>query len=390
MRRARALVTTTVLTAALLTGCSQDGSEVTYDIEGTPTATPTPTPTSAAPSPTVPTAPTTTGESETVSNRPPKVIETIATGLAAPWGLDFLPDGDAIVTERDTRRVLRIGGAKPHRVTELGTIDAAAPQGEAGLLGVAVSPTFAEDRQVYLYVSTAEDNRVVRATLRGDRLGVPEPVLTGIPNGFRHDGGRLEFGPNGFLYVTTGEIGEPDRAQDRDDLGGKILRITPDGDPAPGNPFDSEVWSWGHRNVQGLAFVGDQLWASEFGDQTFDELNQIRAGANYGWPEVEGTGGTEQGFVDPQVTWSTDDASPSGLAYAGGHLWLAALRGERLWRVSLVDGKATDPQAFFVGDYGRMRTVVTAPDGRLWLTTSNRDGRIEPRRGDDRILVIRP
>ncbi|HTW14552.1 MAG TPA: PQQ-dependent sugar dehydrogenase [Nocardioides sp.] len=383
MRRMLALA----MAAGLLAGCSQDGSEVTYDIESTPTATATAPPSSAAPTPTTAPPP---DASESVSNRPPKVVGTVATGLAAPWGLDFLPDGDAVVTERDTRRVLRIGGQRPHRVTELGTIDEAAPQGEAGLLGVAVSPTFAEDRQIYLYVSTAEDNRVVRATLRGDRLGEPEPVLTGIPNGFRHDGGRLEFGPNGYLYVTTGEIGEPDRSQDRDDLAGKILRITPDGEPAPGNPFDNEVWSWGHRNVQGLAFVGDQLWASEFGDQTFDELNAIRAGANYGWPEVEGKGGTDRGFVDPQVTWNTDDASPSGLAYAGGHLWLAALRGERLWRVSLTDGRATDPQAFFVGDYGRMRTVVTAPDGRLWLTTSNRDGRTEPRSGDDRILIVRP
>lgn len=384
MKRALALV----LSAGLLAGCSQGGSEVTYEIEGTPTATPTPSdPTSAAaPS----SSPTATESTEAVTTKPPKVLGTIATGLAAPWGLDFLPDGDAIVTERDTRRVLRIGGERPHRVTELGTIDAAAPQGEAGLLGVAVSPTFDEDRFVFLYVSTAEDNRVVRATLRGNRLGTPEPILTGIPNGFRHDGGRLEFGPNGYLYVTTGEIGEPDRAQDREDLAGKILRITPDGDPAPGNPFDSPVWSWGHRNVQGLAFVDDQLWASEFGDQTFDELNRIRAGDNYGWPEVEGEGGTDQGFTDPQVTWGTDEASPSGLAYAGGHLWLAALKGERLWRVDLEDGEATNPTPYFVGDYGRMRTVVTAPDGRLWLTTSNRDGRIDPREGDDRILVIRP
>ncbi|SDC70731.1 PQQ-dependent sugar dehydrogenase [Nocardioides lianchengensis] len=384
MKRALALV----LSAGLLAGCSQGGSEVTYEIEGTPTPTPTPSaPTSAAaPS----SSPSATESTEAVTTKPPKVLGTIATGLAAPWGLDFLPDGDAIVTERDTRRVLRIGGERPHRVTELGTIDAAAPQGEAGLLGVAVSPTFDEDRFVFLYVSTAEDNRVVRATLRGNRLGTPEPILTGIPNGFRHDGGRLEFGPNGYLYVTTGEIGEPDRAQDREDLAGKILRITPDGDPAPGNPFDSPVWSWGHRNVQGLAFVDDQLWASEFGDQTFDELNRIRAGDNYGWPEVEGEGGTDQGFTDPQVTWGTDEASPSGLAYAGGHLWLAALKGERLWRVDLEDGEATNPTPYFVGDYGRMRTVVTAPDGRLWLTTSNRDGRIDPREGDDRILVIRP
>jgi glucose/arabinose dehydrogenase len=376
-----------VLATGVLAGCSQGGTEVTYDIEGTPTATPT----TADPTPTVPeTTPAAPASTEAVTTRPPKVVETIATDLAAPWGLDFLPDGDAIVTERDTRRVLRIGAAAPHEITELATIDAAAPQGEAGLLGVVLSPGFATDRLVYLYVSTAEDNRVVRTTLDGDTLGALEPVLTGIPNGYRHDGGRMEFGPDGYLYVSTGEIGEAERAQDRDDLGGKILRITADGDPAPGNPFGTAVWSFGHRNVQGLAFVGDQLWASEFGDSTFDELNLISPGDNYGWPEVEGTGGTDQGYVDPQLTWDTDDASPSGLAYAGGHLWLAALKGERLWRVDVADGQATNPQAFFVGDYGRMRTVVTAPDGRLWLMTSNRDGRIEPGPGDDRIVVIRP
>lgn len=383
MRRILALV----IGAGLLAGCTQGGTEVSYEIEGTPTAPPT------AETPATTTAPTeSTGGPTTdpVSKRPPKVVATVATGLAAPWGLDFLPNGDAIVTERDTRRVLRIGATRPHRIVELGTVDAAAPQGEGGLLGVALSPTFATDRQVYLYLTTASDNRVVRATLRRDRLGELQPVLTGIPNGFRHDGGRMTFGPDGYLYVSTGEIGEPERAQDRDDLAGKILRITDDGEPAPGNPFDSPVWSWGHRNVQGLAFVDGQLWASEFGDSSFDELNRIRGGDNYGWPEVEGEGGADQGFTDPQLTWDTDEASPSGLAYAGGRLWLAALRGERLWRVDVVDGRAGSPEAFFVGDYGRMRTVATAPDGRLWLMTSNRDGRIEPGPGDDRIVIIRP
>ncbi|MBC9735008.1 PQQ-dependent sugar dehydrogenase [Nocardioides sp. zg-578] len=325
----------------------------------------------------------------------PRIAETVVTGLEAPWGLDFLPDGDAVVTERDSRRVLRV--SPEGEVTELGTVEEAEPQTEAGLLGVAVSPSFAEDRLVYLYVSTAEDNRVVRAELSGDRLGPTEEVLTGIPNGYVHDGGRLLFGPDGYLYVSTGEIGERERAQDRDDLGGKILRITPDGDPAPGNPFDSPVWSWGHRNVQGLAFDGEgRLWASEFGDSTWDELNLIEAGANYGWPEVEGRAeGTIQGgpsgdFVDPQAQWSTDEASPSGLAYADGHLYLAALRGERLWRVPVGPDGAGEPEAFLVGELGRMRTVAFAPDGRLWLTTSNRDGRGQPAEDDDRILVLRP
>ena len=319
----------------------------------------------------------------------PRVVAEAATGLSVPWGVDFLPDGRAVVTERDTRNVLLVD-PESSGVEVIGRMEQAAPQGEAGLLGVAVSPEFARDRLLYFYVCTAEDNRVVRAELsEDDSLGEPEVVLEGIPNGFIHDGGRLEFGPDGLLYVSTGETGVGELAQDLSSLGGKILRITPDGRPAPGNPDpDSPVWSYGHRNVQGLAFDDDgNLWASEFGASTFDELNLIEAGGNYGWPQAEGRSG-EASFVNPRIVWSTDEASPSGLAYADGRLWLAALRGTRLWRVDVANGRASDPQDFFVGDYGRLRTVVVAPDGRLWVTTSNRDGRGEPADSDDRILVV--
>ncbi|WP_216656563.1 PQQ-dependent sugar dehydrogenase [Nocardioides marmotae] len=381
-----------------LAGCAQGGDEVEVDVTGTAPASARAgdaEDSGASPSGSAGPGASPSARTELPTSARPRIAETVVTGLAAPWGLDFLPDGDAVVTERDSRRVLRV--SPEGEVTELGTVEEAEPQTEAGLLGVAVSPSFAEDRLVYLYVSTAEDNRVVRAELSGDRLGPTEEVLTGIPNGYVHDGGRLLFGPDGYLYVSTGEIGERERAQDRDDLGGKILRITPDGDPAPGNPFDSPVWSWGHRNVQGLAFDGEgRLWASEFGDSTWDELNLIEAGANYGWPEVEGRaegtidGGPSGDFVDPQAQWSTDEASPSGLAYADGHLYLAALRGERLWRVPVGPDGAGEPEAFLVGELGRMRTVAFAPDGRLWLTTSNRDGRGQPAEDDDRILVLRP
>lgn len=378
-----------LLAPLALAGCAQGGNEVEYDISASPDTSASQDADAAPASPaTSPTGPTGPGTEATASARP-RVLGTVATGLEAPWGLAFLPDGDALVTERDSGRVLRISGPR-HRVTEVATIEEAAPAGEAGLLGVAVSPDFASDARVYLYVTTAEDNRVVRATLREDALSDLEPILTGIPSEFIHDGGRLLFGPDGYLYVSTGDANESARAQDRESLGGKILRITTDGDPAPGNPFGTPVWSWGHRNVQGLALVGDQLWASEFGANESDELNRIEAGANYGWPEVEGTGGTDRGFVDPQATWATSDASPSGLAYAAGHLWLAALRGERLWRIPVTGQRAGEPRSFFVGRYGRMRTVAVAPDGLLWLTTSNRDDRGTPQDGDDRILLVRP
>jgi glucose/arabinose dehydrogenase len=321
---------------------------------------------------------------------PPQVADILAEGLEVPWGVDFLPDGRAVVTERISGRVVRVG--PDGTVTPLGTVPAAVPQGEAGLLGVAVSPDFDSDRTLYLYLTTQTDNRVVRAELDGTRLGRTTVVLDGIPAGFIHDGGRIAFGPDGHLYVTTGETGDPELAQDPRSLAGKILRITTDGRPAPGNPDPgSPVWSLGHRNVQGLAWDDEgRLWASEFGDSEWDELNLVEKGGNYGWPRVEGAGG-DASYVDPQLVWPVDQASPSGLAFADGHLWMAGLRGQRLWRITVSGkGEASKPRAFFTEDFGRLRTVAAAPDGLLWLTTSNRDGRGEPAPADDRILRVRP
>jgi glucose/arabinose dehydrogenase len=356
--------------ALLATACSQGGDEVQVNVTNEST---TPTATASA----------------GTSGPAPTVVDTVATGLEVPWGLAFLPTGDAVVTERDSAKVLTISGTD-HEVTEVGKVGDAAPQGEGGLLGVAVSPAYAQDHTLYFYVSSESDNRIVTATLDAGSLSATTPIFTGIPLGAIHDGGRLAFGPDGMLYASTGETGNGELAQDRDSLGGKILRLTPAGKPAPGNPFDTAVWSFGHRNVQGLAFVDDQLWASEFGQNTFDELNRIDAGANYGWPVHEGAGGAGEGYTDPQATWGTDVASPSGLAYADGALWMGALRGSRLWKIPVTDQTAGQPEAYFVGAYGRMRTVVTAPDGNLWVTTSNRDGRGDPSEDDDQILVVSP
>ncbi|HEU4422021.1 MAG TPA: PQQ-dependent sugar dehydrogenase, partial [Pilimelia sp.] len=242
---------------------------------------------------------------------PANAISTVASGLRAPWGLAFLPDGSALVTERDSARVLRIpqGGGE---ATEVARIAEAQPSGEGGLLGIAVSPDYAQNRWVYVYVTAADDNRILRF-----RLGEPpQPILTGIPKAGNHNGGRIAFGPDGMLYAGTGDAAERDRAQDLGNLGGKILRMTPDGQPAPGNPFEgSVVYSYGHRNVQGLGWdARGQLYAAEFGQNLYDELNRIEPGRNYGWPEVEGNGGDGDRFVDPVATWATDDASPSGIA----------------------------------------------------------------------------
>jgi glucose/arabinose dehydrogenase len=309
----------------------------------------------------------------------------VTTGLEVPWGLAFLPDGSALVSERMTGRILQVRPDGGRRV--LGTVPGVVAEGEGGLLGLAVEP--GSSGQVYAYLTTDRDNRVVRIALTGDGLGTPQPVLTGIPKGRIHNGGRIAFGPDGALWVGTGETGQRQLAQDRASLAGKVLRVRADGTVPPDNPFPgSPVWSYGHRNVQGLGFdSAGRLWASELGASTYDELNLVVRGGNYGWPLVEGVGGDGR-FVDPQVTWPTSDASPSGLAVVGDVAYLAALRGQRLWQVPLVDGRARTPRALLVGALGRLRTVTPAPDGSLWVATSNRDGRGTPRTGDDRIVRL--
>jgi glucose/arabinose dehydrogenase len=314
------------------------------------------------------------------------VADTIATGIQVPWGLTFLPDETALVAERDSAKVKHIVGKQ---VIEVGTVPGTHPSSEGGLLGLAVDPQFLSRPYVYAYYSTRTDNRIARLTWRNNRIVDPHVILDGIPMSAVHNGGRLRFGPDGFLYVGTGDGSAGHNSQDNKSLGGKILRITTDGEPAPGNPDpDSPIFTKGHRNVQGLAFDGDQLYASEFGQDTWDELNVIHEGENYGWPAAEGVSNLD-GMVDPIAQWPTKEASPSGIAFARGHIFMAALRGERLWAIPVADGHcAGEPVAFFTHRFGRLRTVETAPDGSLWLTTSNTDGRGNPRKGDDRILRI--
>ena len=312
----------------------------------------------------------------------------IATGLSVPWAIAFLPGGDALVTERDTARLLRVTPAG--KVSTVGKVPDVSPAGEGGLLGVAVSPTFARDHWVFLYYSAGSENRIVRFPYQDKGIGDVRTLVRGIPRGPIHNGGRLAFGPDHFLYATTGETGSGELAQDRSSLGGKILRMTLDGRPAPGNPFGTLVWTYGHRNVQGLAWdTQGHMFASEFGQNRFDEINRITPGHNYGWPVVEGFGGDRKRYTPPLLTWTTDEASPSGLAYDRGSLWAGALRGTRLWQVPLSSGGAAGkPVAHFTGRFGRLRAVVTAPDGSLWVSTSDRDGRGSPRQGDDRILRV--
>ncbi|MER2135518.1 MAG: PQQ-dependent sugar dehydrogenase [Arthrobacter sp.] len=308
--------------------------------------------------------------------------ETISTGLQSPWSITFL-GGTPLLSERDSGRILELDGDGNQR--EVGVIDAQG-RGEGGLLGIAV-----QERYLYTYLTAGNENRIERRELRGESgslsLGEPQLVLAGIPAGPVHNGGRLAFGPDGMLYATAGDAGNRDSAQDTGSLAGKILRLMPDGGVPGDNPFPgSAVYSYGHRNPQGIAWGSDgTLYASEFGQNTWDELNVIEPGGNYGWPEAEGIA-DRKGFIDPAQQWEPGEASPSGIAVLGNSVFIANLRGERLREVPLQDaGSAVEHLA---GE-GRLRDAVAAPDGSLWVLTSNTDGRGAPEHGDDRILRLR-
>ena len=384
-RGARAAVAGCAAAVLLVAGCSSDGeggsggSSATPEEDGTADATDTSSPSKQ------PAAP---------AKGSVKVTETVATKLESPWGLAPLPDGDLLVSSRDTGEILRVD-EKTGKKTELGTVPGVAAEGEGGLLGIAVQP--GDDSMVYAYFTTESDNRIVRMSYDkgqdpGSQLGAPDTLFKGIPKGVTHNGGRIAFGPDKMLYVGTGETGDGDLSQDKKSPAGKILRMTPDGEPpGHGNPEpDTVIYSWGHRNVQGFDWDSDKrLWASEFGQDTWDELNLIEPGKNYGWPDAEGKAG-EEGMVDPVEQWKPEDSSPSGVAVAKRSVWIAGLRGERLWRVPLRgDEPAAKPQSFLEGKYGRLRTVVSDGSDGLWLVTSETDTRGNPSGKDDRILKLK-
>ncbi|RRO14117.1 PQQ-dependent sugar dehydrogenase [Saccharopolyspora rhizosphaerae] len=320
------------------------------------------------------------GETAPARSGPTTVVDRLVT----PWSVVFAGE-TPIISERDTGRILEVDPAG--RAREIGVVAGVVAEGESGLLGLALSP----DGFLHAYSTGADGNRIQRYPLSGApgsfQLGAEQTILAGLPSAHFHDGGRIAFGPDGMLYATVGEAGNRPDAQDLASLGGKILRMTPDGGVPPDNPFPgSLVYSYGHRNPQGIAWAPDgTLYASEFGQNTWDELNVIVPGGNYGWPTVEGIAGRPE-FTDPVQQWGTADASPSGIAVHGGSIYLANLRGERLREVPLADpGTSTE---HFVGEFGRLRDVVVAPDGALRVLTSNTDGRGAPAPGDDRMLTV--
>lgn len=322
------------------------------------------------------------------SGAPLQVVQTEMSQLAAPWSMVFFPDGSALISERDTAKILhgtRSGGGWITRVVT--TVPGVNNDGEGGLLGLAVQPG-SNPAQVYAYWSTANDNRVGQMTWDGQNLSSPQVIFQGIPHASFHNGGRILFGSPDKLFVATGDAGQEDASQDRDSLAGKILRINADGSVPPDNPFGaSPVYSYGHRNVQGLAWDEQgQLWATEFGSKDADELNRITAGSNYGWPIVEGRSSNSD-FVNPVVEWRpTSTASPSGLAISGNSAWIASLRGECLWQVDINQANPVPVQ--HLTTLGRLRDVVVTPEQGLWVMTNNTDGRGDPQPNDDQIVSV--
>jgi len=367
---------------AVLTGCGAAGSKAAG-----PTWVPKPEGPPPADAPQLPGAPSDPSGPERPRPGSPGDVNVVATGLRLPWGLAVLPDGSALVGERTTGRILQVRprhGVPARQVMRMPGLDAA---GDGGLLDLALSPSYREDRLVFAYVTTRTDNRVVRFQVGGR----PTPVLTGIPRGRVDNGGRLAFGPDGMLYVGTGDAGHPALAADRRSLAGKVLRITAFGGPAPGNPDRaSPVYSRGHKNVTGLCLdSGGRLVVTEPGTAA-DEVNLVTAGRDYGWPRASGMA-RRAGLVDPARTLPPAAAGPGGCAVLERGLFVTALRGARLWALPL-DGQGVPgrPVPLLAGAYGRLRTVVAAPDGALWLTTSNRDGAGRPVRADDRVIRIVP
>ena len=314
----------------------------------------------------------------------------MASGLDVPWSILRLPAGGTLISLRDDARIVELLADGSQRL--VAEVTAAVPSGEGGLLGLAFLPDTAAVGGlgwIYAYLTATSDNRIERMPLLGQQgsyaVGESESVLTGIPKAGNHDGGRIAFGPDGLLYATAGDAGNTDNAQDLGSLGGKILRMTPSGAVPADNPFGTLVYSYGHRNSQGIAWDSTgQLWASEFGQNTWDELNKIVPGGNYGWPIVEGIS-EDPAFVNPVHEWPTSEASPSGIAIVSDTIFMASLRGERLWRIEPSTGVVDD---WFVNSFGRLRDVVSGPDATLWFVSNNTDGRGTPTSGDDRLYQV--
>lgn len=316
---------------------------------------------------------------------------TIATGLEVPWSIAFLPDDDMLVTER-IGRIQRID--KNGNKTLIATLPEVKQIGESGLHGIVLDPNFAKNNFLYVYYTYSATgnetkNRVVRYTFANNKVTSPTIIVDAIPGALFHDGGRVKFGPDNFLYISTGDAQQPSLAQTKSSLAGKILRVTTDGKPAPGNPFGDRIYSYGHRNPQGITWDNTgQLWETEHGNSATDEVNRIEKGNNYGWPTITGTT-TQQGMVTPVLQSGSNTWAPGDIAYLDGSLYFVGLRGQALFQIDL-SKNPLNIQEHFKGKFGRIREITVGPDNMLYITTSNRDGRGIPGLDDDKIIRINP
>lgn len=323
-------------------------------------------------------------------------VTVVAENLDTPWGIGFLDKQTMLVTQRKGDvRLLTNGKLDATPVVTLPVIEVQ----ESGLLGIAVHPDFAKNHFVYLYYSYKNTgnntiNKVVRMTYHNKQLTDEKIIVDKIPGAGNHNGGRIKFGPDKLLYIATGDAENPSQAQDKNALGGKILRVTDEGKSAPENPFKNPIYSYGHRNVQGLAWNKDgYLWATEHGPSGAqsgrDELNLIIAGANYGWPVIQGSQ-RQTGLETARKNSETSTWAPSGAAFIGDSLFFGGLRGQTLYEGIIKQGQVTELKEHLAGEYGRIREVILGPDGMLYLTTSNKDGRGIPQSGDDKIIRVNP
>ncbi len=328
------------------------------------------------------------------SNMP--ATEILAENLDIPWDIAFLPDGSMLVSERPGNLFV-IQQGKPRIAIDVPDVRHV---GEGGLLGITLHPNFKQNKLLYLYVTTDVKgefvNQVLRYKLENNTLSNKEVILANIPGAQFHDGGRIQFGPDGMLYITTGDARDEDRAQDKKSLGGKILRVREDGSIPADNPFGSEVYSYGHRNPQGIVWdENGTLWETEHGRTTatltgMDEVNLIEKGKNYGWPIIEGDKTAPGMEVPKRNSGANDTWAPASAAYLNGSLFFGGLRGEALYEATIVDNKVTDLKEHFKKEFGRIRVVRVGPDGMLYISTSNQDGRGTVQKGDDKIIRINP
>ncbi len=322
-------------------------------------------------------------------------VKQITTDDDIPWGLVTLPDGTILYNRRDAHDIIHLNPATGAK-TNIGTVpNAQSTAGEGGLLGLEINPgTFATDHWLYIMHTSPSDNRIVRIKYENDRLvtSTEQVLLSGILRNKFHDGGRLRFSPDGrYLFASTGDAQNGNNAQNRNGLNGKVLRLNPDGSVPSDNPFGNYVWSYGHRNPQGLAFDSQgRLWEQEFGNSIMDETNLIVKGGNYGWPACEGTSGScgNPGFIAPKRTYSVASGSCSGITIVRDVLYVACQRGTRMYRAVISGSSLTDVTTHFQGTYGRLRTVEPAPDGGIWLTTSNGDKDSTPHNSNTRIFHV--